>query len=93
MNTSENKHLLWELTKDLYSPGLERSHIIDLFELTVAEIDQASDAPLLEKNKSFLALYIEKIVRETRKPQEAILTQLAELRVELREIKMLLKNS
>jgi hypothetical protein len=92
MNTPENKHLLWELTKDLYSPGLERDHVIELFESTVAEVDEASSASLLEKNKTFLTVYIEKIVRETRKPQEAILHQLAELRLEVRELKALLKK-
>ena len=92
MNTPENKHLLWELTKDLYSPGLDRAHVIDLFESTVAEVDAASDASLLEKNKTFLTVYIEKIVRETRKPLEAILQQLAELRLEVREIKALLQK-
>jgi len=53
MNTPENKHLLWELTKDLYSPGLERNHVIELFESTVAEVDESSSASLLEKNKTF----------------------------------------
>ena len=92
MNTPENKHLLWELTKDLYSSGLERNHVIELFESTVAEVDEASEDPLLEKNKTFLTVYIEKIVRETRKPQEAILQQLAELRLEVRELKALLQK-
>jgi len=91
MNTPDNKHMLWELTKDLYSPGLERDWVIELFEDTIAEVDQSS-ASLLEKNKTFLTLYIQRIVRETRKPQEAILVHLAELRREVREIKALLEK-
>jgi hypothetical protein len=91
MNTTENKHLLWELTKDLYSSDLERERVIELFEMTVAEVDK-TDAPLLEKNKRFLSLYIERIVRETRRPQEAILIHLSNLSKELREIKQELRE-
>jgi len=92
MNTVENKHLLWELTKDLYSPGMDRERVIEMFESTVLEVD-VGDEPLLEKNKLFLTRYVEKIVREIRKPQEEILIQLAQLQMELREIKQLLKKS
>ena len=53
MNTTENKHLLWELTKDLYSPGMDRGRVIEMFESTVLEVD-VGDEPLLEKNKIFL---------------------------------------
>lgn len=92
MNTTENKHLLWELTKDLYSPGMDRARVIEMFESTVLEVD-VGDEPLLEKNKLFLARYVEKIAREVRKPQEEILIQLAHLQMEVREIKQLLKKT
>ena len=92
MNSTENKHLLWELTKDLYPPALDRERVIEMFESTIAEVDATNDAPLLEKNKLFLAQYIERVSRETRPHERAILAQLAELRADVREIKRLLEN-
>ena len=91
MNSSENKHLLWELTKDIYPPPLDRDRVIEMFETTISEINASSEASILEKNKLFLARYIELVSRETPHVR-AILAQLAELRLELREIKEIIKK-
>ena len=61
MNSDTNKHMLWELTKTMYTAANPRSQIVELFERTVRDIDEASSAPLLEKNKMFLTEYLKRV--------------------------------
>lgn len=60
MDSPENKHLLWDLTKHLYKAWMPRPRIIQVFEATIREVG-TSEEPLLEKNKTFLKVYVEKI--------------------------------
>ena len=61
MNSVENKHMLWELTKTMYTGANQRNQIVALFEDTIRDIDEASSVPLLEKNKLFLAEYVNRV--------------------------------
>lgn len=60
MNDSENKRILWDLTKHLYKAWMPRERVIKTFEETIREVD-ASSAPLLDKNKTFLQVYMERV--------------------------------
>ena len=68
MNAPENKRMLWELTNHLYKAWMARDQVITLFEKTIAEVDEGSD-PLIEKNKRFLTVYIERVAAI--QPQDA----------------------
>ena len=60
MNGTENKRILWDLTKHLYKAWMPRERVIQTFEETIREVD-ASSAPLLDKNKTFLQVYMERV--------------------------------
>ena len=60
MNDSENKRILWDLTKHMYKAWMPRERVIQTFEDTIREVD-ASSAPLLDKNKAFLQVYLERV--------------------------------
>lgn len=58
MNTKENKHTLWELSKSFFMYGMNRGDIISLFEATIKQVDLTCGGDLVEKNKIFLAEFI-----------------------------------
>ena len=60
MQATENKRILWDLTKHLYKSWMPRERVIQAFEETIREVD-ASSAPLLDKNKTFLQVYMERV--------------------------------
>lgn len=60
MDSPDNKYLLWDLTKHLYKAWMPRERIIQLFETTLRDVN-ASEEPLLEKNKAFLQIYMDKV--------------------------------
>jgi len=60
MDATENKRILWDLTKHMYKAWMPRERVIRAFEETIREVD-ASPAPLLEKNKTFLKVYLERV--------------------------------
>ena len=60
MDATENKRILWDLTKHMYKSWMPRDRVIRLFEETIREVD-AADAPLLEKNKLFLKVYMDRV--------------------------------
>lgn len=61
MNGPENKRMLWELTNHLYKAWMSREQVISTFEKTIEEVDAESLAPLMEKNKRFLSVYVERV--------------------------------
>jgi hypothetical protein len=61
MNGPENKRMLWELTNHLYKAWMSREQVISTFEKTIEEVDAESAAPLMEKNKRFLSVYVERV--------------------------------
>lgn len=58
MNTKDNKHTLWELSKAFFVHGMRRDDIIGLFESLLAEVDERCQGDLTEKNKVFLADFV-----------------------------------
>lgn len=60
MDATENKRILWDLTKHMYKSWMPRERVIRAFEETIREVD-AANAPLLEKNKLFLKVYLERV--------------------------------
>jgi len=60
MDATENKRILWDLTKHMYKSWMPRERVIRAFEETIREVD-AADAPLLEKNKLFLKVYLDRV--------------------------------
>jgi len=58
MNTKENKHTLWELSKTFFISGMQRRDIITLFESLLIDIDARCNGDLTEKNKLFLAEFV-----------------------------------
>ena len=60
MDVPENKRLLWDLTTHLYKAWMPRERVIALFEATIRDVNTGEE-PLLEKNKTFLKVYVEKV--------------------------------
>lgn len=58
MNTKENKHTLWELSKTFFVSGMRRNDIISLFESVLMNVDERCKGDLTEKNKVFLAEFV-----------------------------------
>ncbi len=58
MNTKENKHTLWELSKQFFVSGMRRDQIISLFESTLGEVDESCKGDLVFKNKLFLSKFV-----------------------------------
>jgi uncharacterized protein YjcR len=61
MNTKDNKHTLWELSKSFFVKGMKRDAIIEMFERKLLEIDDACSGDLIEKNKIFLAEFTKEL--------------------------------
>ena len=95
MNTKDNKHTLWELSKSFFVKGMKRDAIIEMFERKLLEIDDACSGDLIEKNKIFLAEFtkelhtipIEVVLLE---PGTTIESRLARMEAKMDEILALL---
>jgi len=59
MNTKENKHTLWELSKPFFLSGMRRDEIIEVFESLVKKVDDQCRGDLTEKNKAFLLQFVD----------------------------------
>jgi hypothetical protein len=60
MNADENKRMLWDLTNHLYKSWMSREQVISMFEKTINEFNDG-DESLIEKNKRFLSVYVERV--------------------------------
>jgi hypothetical protein len=61
MNDPENKRMLWDLTNHLYKAWMSREQVIATFEQTIKEVNEGTDDPLIDKNKRFLSIYVERV--------------------------------
>jgi hypothetical protein len=62
MNLEANKRRLWEMTNHMYKPWMKRERIIQLFEETVGEIDEAlGEASVQDKNNHFFKEYSSRV--------------------------------
>lgn len=105
MNTKENKHTLWELSKSFFMYGMNRNDIIALFEATIHSVDAKCNGDLVEKNKIFLGEFVkalptlpvengEPVVEVVEVPvAETVEKRLEKIENQLGEIILLLKAS
>ena len=105
MNTKENKHTLWELSKSFFQYGMNRNEIIALFEATIQNVDAKCGGDLIEKNKVFLVEFVKALSTlrlETGEPvveveevpvSDSVEQRLQRIEVQLGEILLLLKAS